>query len=229
MLTSLPVHEFFLSDCAVRNTTLYEFVHPASLSTPPSSSTESIELTQERILRTFNHQVHQTMSRDADALQQIEAASAVGAHTGLDPRRGAGPSAAIPPRMQYRSRPVSVAVDPVSLVMSECISITSAIHKHARSPHSSVSAILGGNPNPIHLGPPSPSSRGAPKTSGANLGIDGSQDVASANRWGLRGKKGRSIQDNPLMAGFGKLRHELASVRGRIQTPSHFASLAGSG
>ncbi|WYZ46460.1 hypothetical protein EsH8_IX_000685 [Colletotrichum jinshuiense] len=153
------------------------------------------------------------MSRDADALQQIEAASAVGAHTGLDPRRGAGPSAAIPPRMQYRSRPVSVAVDPVSLVMSECISITSAIHKHARSPHSSVSAILGGNPNPIHLGSPSPSSRGAPKTSGANLGIDGSQDVASANRWGLRGKKGRSIQDNPLMAGFGKLRHELASVR----------------
>ncbi|KAL2878804.1 GDP/GTP exchange factor for ARF [Colletotrichum sp. CLE4] len=149
------------------------------------------------------------MSRDADDLLQTETASAVGTRSSVEVRR-----AMIAPRMQYRSRPVSVAVDPVSLVMSECISITSAIQKHARSPHSSVSAILGGSPNPIHLGPPSPSPRGASKTSGAGLGIDGAQDVASANnRWGLRGKKGRSIQDNPLMAGFGKLRHELASVR----------------
>lgn len=155
------------------------------------------------------------MSRDADDLLQTETASAVGTRSSADIRR-----AMIAPRMQYRSRPVSVAVDPVSLVMSECISITSAIQKHARSPHSSVSAILGGSPNPIHLGPPSPSPRGASKTPGTGLGIDGAQDVASANRWGLRGKKGRSIQDNPLMAGFGKLRHELASVRGRIQTRS---------
>src|SRR3954470_10735241 len=57
-------------------------------------------------------------------------------------------------RMQYRSRPVSVAVDPVSLVISECIAITSAVQKHARSPYSSVSAILGGSPNLIQLVPP---------------------------------------------------------------------------
>lgn len=115
-----------------------------------------------------------------------------------------------PARMQYRNRPVSVAVDPVSLVISECIAITSAIQKHARSPHSSVSAILGGSPNLGNFGPASPASRGGlrtPTTAG-----DSSLDLT--NRWGLRGKKGKSIQDNPLMAAFGRLKHELSSVKG---------------
>ncbi|KAF6820388.1 Sec7 domain-containing protein [Colletotrichum musicola] len=152
------------------------------------------------------------MSQDVDKAQQIEATSALPGHSSLDMRRPVG-SSIVAPRMQYRSRPVTVAVDPVSLVMSECISITSAIQKHARSPHSSVSAILGGSPNPIHLGSPNPMAKGNPKGASAGLPADGSYDVAPANRWGLRGKKGRSIQDNPLMAGFGKLRHELASVR----------------
>ncbi|EQB48165.1 Sec7 domain-containing protein [Colletotrichum gloeosporioides Cg-14] len=151
------------------------------------------------------------MLRDGDEPQHLEAAPASTGHLSLDLRRPIGPSV-MPPRMQYRSRPVSVAVDPVSLVMSECISITSALHKHARSPHSSVSAILGGNPNPIYLGPTNATPRG-PKAAGSALNADNLQDTASANRWGLRGKRGRSIQDNPLMAGFGKLRHELASVR----------------
>ncbi|KAF4806065.1 hypotheticall protein [Colletotrichum siamense] len=151
------------------------------------------------------------MLRDGDKPQHPEAAPTSTGHLSLDLRRPIGPSV-MPPRMQYRSRPVSVAVDPVSLVMSECISITSALHKHARSPHSSVSAILGGNPNPIYLGPTNATPRG-PKATGSALNADNLQDAASANRWGLRGKRGRSIQDNPLMAGFGKLRHELASVR----------------
>ncbi|KAF4125340.1 golgi-specific brefeldin A-resistance guanine nucleotide exchange factor 1 [Geosmithia morbida] len=116
------------------------------------------------------------------------------------------------PRMQYRSRPVSVAVDPVSLIISECISITSAIQKHARSQHSSVSAILGGNPNPLQLGPPSPSLTGRSK-SPLGLGLDGDSDAAFGNRWGLRGQRGRSMQDNPMIAGFGKLRHEIAGSK----------------
>lgn len=123
-------------------------------------------------------------------------------------------SSLIPARMQYRSRPVSVSVDPVSLVMSECISITSAIQKHARSPHSSVSAILGGSPNPVPVGPPSPALQGGNKDIMTTLGGEAPSEGGLANRWGLRGKKGKSIQDNPLMAGFGRLRHELATVRG---------------
>lgn len=115
------------------------------------------------------------------------------------------------PRMQYRSRPVTVAVDPISLVISECISITSAIQKSARSTHSSVSAILGGNPNPIQLGPPSPALKGRSKS--PSLGVDGPSDAVT-NRWGLRGQRGKSMQDNPMIAGFGKLRHEIAGIKG---------------
>ncbi|KAK0722283.1 hypothetical protein B0T26DRAFT_641174 [Lasiosphaeria miniovina] len=131
------------------------------------------------------------------------------------PQQHAAPPRRLPllsSRMQYRSRPVSVAVDPVSLVISECIAITSAIQKNARSPHSSVSAILGGSPNLIQLVPPTPGMRRDGKTSSANANADGPGDLA-ANRWGLRGKKGKSMQDNPLISGFGRLRQELTGVR----------------
>ncbi|KAG6071541.1 hypothetical protein E4U15_007434 [Claviceps sp. LM218 group G6] len=119
------------------------------------------------------------------------------------------------PRMQYRSRPVSVAVDPISLVISECISITSAIQKHARSPHSSVSAILGGNPNSVQLGPAAAvmSMRHSPRPIGNNSTERIDAVVGSHNRWGLRGQKGNSIQDHPMIAAFGKLRHEIAVIR----------------
>ncbi|KAI0154872.1 Sec7-domain-containing protein [Xylariaceae sp. FL1272] len=116
------------------------------------------------------------------------------------------------PGTQYRSRPVSVAVDPVSLVISECISVTSAMRKHARWAGSSVSSILGGNPNPVQLGRPNPLLRPGSR-GGANAAFDGVQDLGAANRWGLRGTRGKSMQDNPLMAGFGRLRHELSSCK----------------
>ncbi|KAL1841846.1 hypothetical protein VTJ49DRAFT_6523 [Mycothermus thermophilus] len=141
------------------------------------------------------------MSRDAAHLAAPLDPALTGAST---PRRAAFYSS----RMQYRSRPVSVAVDPVSLVISECIAITSALQKHARSPHSSVSAILGGSPNLIQLVPPNaPGARRSRK-----VGAEGGEELA-ANRWGLRGKKGKSMQDNPLIAGFGRLRQELAGVK----------------
>ncbi|KAI1074627.1 hypothetical protein F5B20DRAFT_595974 [Whalleya microplaca] len=118
---------------------------------------------------------------------------------------------------QYRSRPVTVAVDPVSLVISECISVTSAMRKHARWAGSSVSSILGGNPNPVQLGPPSPLLRPGSKGTAPSPGADGLQDFGIANRWGLRGKRGKSMQDNPLMAGFGRLRHELSSCKNILE------------
>ncbi|KAI5457216.1 hypothetical protein BGZ63DRAFT_395640 [Mariannaea sp. PMI_226] len=144
------------------------------------------------------------MNHDAQTLSAMESPRVAGA---------AFENRNVAPRMQYRSRPVSVAVDPVSLVISECISITSAIQKNARSPHSSVSAILGGSPNPIHLGPPSPALGGRSKSPSGSISGDSAQDTGLANRWGLRGQKGKSMQDNPMIAGFGKLRHELAGVK----------------
>ncbi|KAH8688058.1 hypothetical protein BGZ61DRAFT_452678 [Ilyonectria robusta] len=145
------------------------------------------------------------MSRDAQPPTTMESPQSSGLST-FENRT-------IPPRMQYRSRPVSVAVDPVSLVISECISITSVIQKHARSPHSSVSAILGGSPNPVHLGPPSPALGGRSKSPSGSISGDSAKDIGLANRWGLRGQKGKSMQDNPMITGFGKLRHELAGVK----------------
>ncbi|KAA8571032.1 hypothetical protein EYC84_000398 [Monilinia fructicola] len=101
---------------------------------------------------------------------------------------------------------VSVAVDPVALITTECITVTSAMRKHARWAHSSVSSILGGP-------------RRAPRGSTVPEGND---DIGLANRWGLRGKKGKSMQDNPLMAGFGRLRRELTGCKDihTFDTPS---------
>jgi golgi-specific brefeldin A-resistance guanine nucleotide exchange factor 1 len=159
--------------------------------------------------------IRKNMNRDAYVTGAMELQPSAGLpNTG--PELPQTPSSN-PTRMQYRSRPVSVAVDPISLVISECISITSAVQKYARSPHSSVSAILGGNPNPIQLGPPSPALRGESKSSTGTAGSDA--DIGLANRWGLRGKRGKSMQDNPLMAGFGKLRHELGGIKGMSQLP----------
>ena len=117
---------------------------------------------------------------------------------------------------------VSVAVDPVALITTECITVTSAMRKHARWAHSSVSAILGVtsplNPGTQDSRPSTPregtgSQRGL--RSRPSLGhIDGGDDEGLANRWGLRGKKGKSMQDNPLMAGFGRLRRDLIGCKG---------------
>lgn len=122
--------------------------------------------------------------------------------------------------------PVSVAIDPVALITTECITLTSAMRKHARWAHSSVSAILGGSTsssNPIISGP-------KPSSTGDDLSIRRGQNSRPspldngtlANRWGLRGKRGKSMQDNPLMAGFGRLRRDLAGCRDirTFDTPS---------
>lgn len=151
------------------------------------------------------------MSRDAQlAVTTMDPAPSSVPGTPL-PRR----SPVVSSRMQYRSRPVTVAVDPVSLIISECIAITSAIQKSARSQYaSSVSAILGGSPNLIQLVPPPGSTgRRSSKTLAADTPENGAGDLA-ANRWGLRGKKGKSMQDNPLISGFGRLRQELTGVKG---------------
>ncbi|CZT46658.1 related to GEA2-GDP/GTP exchange factor for ARF [Rhynchosporium secalis] len=128
-----------------------------------------------------------------------------------------------------RKASLSVAVDPVALITTECITVTSAMRKHARWAHSSVSAILGGSSSPMN--PSLQSSRPATprdeagKTRAKNRSSSGftdGDDGGLANRWGLRGKKGKSMQDNPLMAGFGRLRRELTGCKDirKFDTPS---------
>lgn len=118
------------------------------------------------------------------------------------------------------AHPLPIAVDPVALVTTECITVTSAMRKHARWAHSSVSAILGGSSAVSRVydrdtqqntsSPPSPRS-GAPSTPRLRAALD--EDHALANRWGLRGKKGKSMQDNPLISAFTRLRSDLKGCR----------------
>lgn len=114
---------------------------------------------------------------------------------------------------------ISIAVDPVALITTECITVTSAMRKHARWAHSSVSAILGGGPT---MATGSDTSR-LPRQNDKSLGTTqtqlgqigripngaGEEDGSLASRWGLRGKRGRSMQDNPLLSAFARLRNDL--------------------
>lgn len=122
-----------------------------------------------------------------------------------------------------RPRRIQVAVDPVALVVTECITVTSAMRKHARWAHSSVSAILGGGATPVSRletvkqRPGSQAQKdgqkdGAPSIRNRGLSIE--DDAPLASRWGLRGKKGQSMQDNPLLSAFARLRSDLKLCKG---------------
>lgn len=107
--------------------------------------------------------------------------------------------------MPPRPIPLTVAVDPVGLVITECIAVMSAMRKHPRWAHSSVGAILSGGTEATALG----TRRGGPPGSeDASLALD------AGWRWGSRSKKGKSLQDNPLMSAFTKLRSELRGCKG---------------
>ncbi|KAM3424650.1 hypothetical protein BST61_g6638 [Cercospora zeina] len=122
---------------------------------------------------------------------------------------------------------IPVAVDPVSLVVTECITVTSAMRKHARWAHSSISSILGSSTHSRTTSSDLTAQRMTqerertrasskidliePYFSNYNSG-GSSRGGDETSRWGLRGKKGQSLQDNPLMSGFAKLRAELKGV-----------------
>ena len=114
---------------------------------------------------------------------------------------------------------IAIAVDPVALITTECIAVTSAMRKNARWAQSSVSAILGGsNSGDNHRNyldsplvstqrPASRDKQSARHSWSSDSAFNG--DGGPATRWGLRGKKGKSLQDNPLMSAFSRLRSEL--------------------
>lgn len=116
---------------------------------------------------------------------------------------------------------ISITINPVALITTECIAITSAMRKHSRWAQSSVSAILGGGGRRLQNGDlsrPLPG-RVANQSTGPSVARSGSVTANGggtptlANRWGLRGQKGKSMQDNPLLSAFGQLRSDLASCK----------------
>ncbi|RKF65669.1 Uncharacterized protein GcC1_117003 [Golovinomyces cichoracearum] len=129
--------------------------------------------------------------------------------------------------MSIKNKSVSVAVDPVALITTECIAITSSMRKHSRWAHSTVSAILGGSIRPLKSGTrlsPPRDELGNRKSSSRSSSGPGREieDNGLAIRFGLQGKKGKSTQENPLIAGFGRLRRELAGCKDihKFDTPS---------
>jgi hypothetical protein len=142
-----------------------------------------------------------------------------------------GLATASQPQRQYQplpraavTNPISIAIDPVALITTECITVTSAMRKHTRWAQSSVSAILGGStsisngresaPSLGRKDQVSPVSHLPRRTTTVPGGLEGVNDTL-ASRWGLRGKKGKSMQDNPLMSAFARLRHDLRECRGQ--------------
>ena len=119
---------------------------------------------------------------------------------------------------------INIAVDPIALITTECITVTSTMRKHARWAHSSVSAILGGAGSgsndrangrlPTHNG-----RVGAQQRVKGQLGRIRSgtldDDDGLVGHWGRRGKKGKSMQDNPLMSAFARLRSDLRGCAGK--------------
>ncbi|KAK9360492.1 hypothetical protein V1504DRAFT_153401 [Lipomyces starkeyi] len=106
----------------------------------------------------------------------------------------AQPPPSIPPRSSSLTQSCSISINPISLVINECITITSAMRKNARWAQSGVSAILGTGSSP-------------------DSAPDAGEDISLISRLGLRTKRTRTTQDNPLMAGFSKLRVDLAECR----------------
>jgi golgi-specific brefeldin A-resistance guanine nucleotide exchange factor 1 len=112
----------------------------------------------------------------------------------------------------HRPSNITVAIDPVALVITECITVTSAMRKHARWAHSSISSILGtSSASRTALPGARPTNHERTRASSKIDLID--DDGTLTSRWGLRGKKGQSMQDNPLMSAFAKLRADLKGCK----------------
>ena len=146
-------------------------------------------------------------------------------HTGINSSIDITSHEVMPSILAPTCRPdgITIAVDPVALITTECITVTSAMRKHARWAHSSVSAILGG----AGTGPNDQGSSRLPAQHGRNVvhqrGASQVERLRSStieiddglvSHWGRRGKKGKSMQDNPLMSAFARLRSDLRGCKG---------------
>ena len=124
------------------------------------------------------------------------------------------------PELTTTMSSISITINPIALITTECVTVASAMRKTSKWAQSSAAAILGGGAGKLagkDVSRPSSRASGQTRTpsialSGANiLHSEGEESLAS--RWGLRGKKGRSMQDNPLLSAFARLRTDLAGCK----------------
>jgi len=136
---------------------------------------------------------------------------------------------------------ITVAVDPVALVVTECVTVTSAMRKHPRWAQSSISAILGGPASTVTPASSRLDIPGRPRTAGGSLESGrqqllgkrkASQDTTMTSRSSedsgltsrlLRGRRGQGhtvhpVQENPLLNAFATLRSLLKNCTGMLYT-----------
>jgi brefeldin A-resistance guanine nucleotide exchange factor 1 len=116
---------------------------------------------------------------------------------------------------RHEQHPVTITVDPISLIISECIAVTSALQKHSRLSTASVAAILGGERSSSSIVLRSSSGAtidvgwGPAETTAAHL----PQDGLRASRWVRQDQKGKDKYDDLLWIAFGNLRQAISTVK----------------
>jgi brefeldin A-resistance guanine nucleotide exchange factor 1 len=138
-------------------------------------------------------------------------------HNGDSSTNGAGLHGASP---ADRRPELTITIEPVALITTECITITSAMRKHSRWAQSSVSAILGGSTGKqqevefynqsSRNNDPSSRQRGPKIADPTKAELNGTGEQSLASRLGLRNKKGKEVKENPLLSAFARLRRDLA-------------------
>jgi brefeldin A-resistance guanine nucleotide exchange factor 1 len=118
---------------------------------------------------------------------------------------------------------LTITIEPVALITTECITVTSAMRKHSRWAQSSVSAILGGSTGKQQemefynqsskSNDTSSRPRGPKIADPTKAELNGAGEQSLASLLGLRNKKGKEIKENPLLSAFARLRRDLAGCR----------------
>ena len=162
----------------------------------------------------------------SDALAKSMSALPVSHSTNRDDRGNFFPEtparlAPFPQQTQDRQA-IPTAIHPVTLITTECVAITSAMRKHGRLGQSTVSAILGGGSGILReksVKSSSPrtklSQREIHTTRSVDKGVkapDGDGNTL-AGRWGLRGQRGKSQRDHPIISAFAQLRSDLSTCQ----------------
>jgi golgi-specific brefeldin A-resistance guanine nucleotide exchange factor 1 len=129
----------------------------------------------------------------------------------------------LPPVTEAAENLLTISIEPVALITTECITITSAMRKHSRWAQSSVSAILGGSTGKpqemdsynqtLKSNDLSSRQRGPRIPDPSKVDLSGSGEQSLASRLGLRNRKGKEVKDNPLLSAFARLRRDLAGCR----------------
>lgn len=110
--------------------------------------------------------------------------------------------AAVDPHRDHNGgHTIDMAVDPVALIVTECVTVTAAMRRHSRWANSSMAAILGAPRNTDGLAP-------LQKRQKERLSED------AQLRWGSRAKKAKSPHEEPLLNNFAHLRSQLKNCKG---------------